>query len=418
VKRSSTQMATGPTQPRLLVLASTYPRWSCDPEPGFVHSLCRRLTGVFEVHVVCPHSAGALAEEVLDGVVIHRVRYAPDALETLVHGGGILSNLRHQPWKWLLVPLFFIGLTWKTALLAHKLRPVCVHAHWIIPLGLVYAGLRQFLRKPVPMLLTAHGGDLFALRSPLMTWIKRGVVRQATTITVVSQAMVADAIRLGVRPEQVHVVPMGVDFDVFAPAPVSVRSRHEILFVGRLVEKKGLHLLLEAMPWVLAQVPQVHLTIVGHGPEEHLLRALADKLGIGGQIRLLGALSQAELPGLYRRAALFVAPFVEASSGDREGLGLVTVEAIACACPVIVGDLPALDDILEPEDANLRVDPRQPQALAEQIVHSLQQPEEAQAQALRIRTRLMARLGWAEVAKRYESLLLEIQPSMQRERHA
>jgi glycosyltransferase involved in cell wall biosynthesis len=229
---------------------------------------------------------------------------------------------------------------------------------------------------------------------------------------------VADAIRLGVRPEQVHVVPMGVDFDVFAPAPVSVRSRHEILFVGRLVEKKGLHLLLEAMPWVLAQVPQVHLTIVGHGPEEHLLRALADKLGIGGQIRLLGALSQAELPGLYRRAALFVAPFVEASSGDREGLGLVTVEAIACACPVIVGDLPALDDILEPEDANLRVDPRQPQALAEQIVHSLQQPEEAQAQALRIRTRLMARLGWAEVAKRYESLLLEIQPSMQRERHA
>ncbi|MEW6676866.1 MAG: glycosyltransferase family 4 protein [Pseudomonadota bacterium] len=405
----STQTSTGQFAPRLLVLASTYPRWSGDPEPGFVHALCRRLTEAFEVHVVCPHARGALAEEVLDGVVVHRFRYAPGALESIVHGGGILSNLRHHPWKWLLVPLFFLGMYWKSWRLVHKLQPTCVHAHWIIPQGLVYAGLRLFQRKPVPMLLTAHGGDLFALRSSPMIWLKNWVVREANMITVVSQTMVAEATHLGAQPSEVHVVPMGVDFDVFTPDTTDARSSHELLFVGRLVEKKGLRLLLEAMPLVVAKIPQSHLTIVGRGPEERLLRTLAETLGIGGKVRFLGALPHAELPALYRRAALFVAPFVEASSGDREGLGLVTVEALACACPVIVGDLPALDDILEPEDTNLRVNPRLPQDLAEHIVNSLKQPEAARAQAFRIRTRLLAHMSWEHVTRQYTKLLSEVQ---------
>lgn len=404
-------------KPIVLVLSSTYPRWAKDPEPGFVHELSKRLTECFEVHVLSPHAPGCVTQETLDGVEVHRFRYAPSRLETLVQNGGIINNLKHQPWKWLLLPPFFLASLASSWSLSRRLKPTAIHAHWIIPQGLVYVGLHFFLRKPVPMLLTIHGGDLFALRSPLMTWLKRRVIRQASTITVVSQAMMADLIPLGARSGQVHVVPMGVDFDVFAPASSCPRNRHEILFVGRLVDKKGVHHLLHAMPLVLSQVPQAHLSIVGHGPEENRLRALANNLGIGDQIRFLGALPQAELPGLYQRAALFVAPFVEASSGDREGLGLVTVEAIACGCPVIVGNLPAIDDILEPADANLRIDPRLPQALAKQIVHSLQQPEEAQAQALRIRTRLMARLGWEQVAKRYESLLSEFGSANQSESH-
>ena len=101
-------MADGP-RPRLLVLASTYPRWQGDAEPGFVHQLARRLVGAFDVAVLCPHAAGAPTDEEMDGVRVKRYRYAPSRFETLVNDGGIVTNLRRNPVKWLLVPGFLLG---------------------------------------------------------------------------------------------------------------------------------------------------------------------------------------------------------------------------------------------------------------------------------------------------------------------
>lgn len=394
-------------QPRLLVMASTYPRWAGDPEPNFVHALCRRLTPVFEVHVVCPHAPGALPEETLDGVQVHRFRYAPGRLESLVQDGGILNNLKHHRWKWLLVPLFFAGLGWKTWRLSRRLRPACLHAHWIVPQGLAAAGLGLVLRRPVPFLLTSHGGDLFGLRGRLFEWLKRVVVRRAAAITVVSRAMVDEAVRLGATPERVHVMPMGVDFDgLFAAGPVEDRRPGEILFVGRLVEKKGLRYLIEAMPAIVERMPAACLKIVGHGPEEARLRTLAAQLDMTGHIEFIGSLPQTEIPPLYRRASIFVAPFVEAAGGDREGLGLVTVEAIACGCPVIVGDMPILDDIFEPTEADLRVDPTQTNLLAQAILTILANPQAAYVRMQPIRARLADRLSWTKVAHKYERLIL------------
>ena len=97
---------------RLLVLTSTYPRWPNDREPGFVHELCKRLTGDFDVTVLSPHASGAMVEEIMDGVSVRRYRYAPASWETLVNNGGIVTNLKRQPWKWLLVPGFLLVQAW------------------------------------------------------------------------------------------------------------------------------------------------------------------------------------------------------------------------------------------------------------------------------------------------------------------
>src|SRR5690554_5520823 len=130
------------TRPVLLVLTSTYPRWKGDPEPAFVHELCRRQTDRFEVHVLCPHSAGASRREAaFDGVTVHRYRYAPDALETLVSGGGSLANLKRSPWKWLLVPSYFIAQIGATLTRVRRLKPQVVHCHWIVLQGVVVATL-------------------------------------------------------------------------------------------------------------------------------------------------------------------------------------------------------------------------------------------------------------------------------------
>lgn len=396
-------------KPPLLVLTSTFPRWANDPEPSFVQGLCKRLTRTFEVHALCPHAPGASREEVLDGVMVHRFRYAPESLETLVQGGGILNNLKHHPWKRLLLPLFFLGQAWATWRLIRLVGPACVHAHWIIPQGLVYVVVRPFLPNPPPFLLTSHGGDLFSLRGWLFARIKRVIIKRATEMTLVSQAMVPEAIYLGADPARVHVLPMGVDFDgLFTPGPVKARQPGEILFVGRLVEKKGLRHLIEAMPTILGQIPEAHLRIAGGGPEEPELRAQVNLLGITSQVEFLGPRPQTELPDLYRRASVFVAPFIEAASGDREGLGLVTVEAIACGCPVVVGDLPVLDEIFEPGEADLRVNPRQTQELANCIVEILRHPGPDTVRVFNIRERLERRLGWDKVASKYAHLISAI----------
>ena len=116
-------------KPTLLVLTSTYPRWSGDPEPGFVHELARRLTDRFQVIVLGPHAPGAKTHEVLDDVEVIRYRYAPERLETLVNDGGIVTNLRLARWKLLLVPGFVLTQAWRAWRLIRTRNIDVIHAH-------------------------------------------------------------------------------------------------------------------------------------------------------------------------------------------------------------------------------------------------------------------------------------------------
>ncbi len=396
-------------KPCLLVVASTYPRWQGDHEPGFVHELSKRLAMDFNVHALCPHAPGALFEENLDGVEVHRFRYAPSRLETLVQNGGIITNLKHHQWKCLLVPFFFLGLVWQIWRLAHSLHPVCIHAHWLIPQGLAVALLQGWDAAIPPFLVTAHGADLFALRGPPFLMLKRFVLRRAAALSVVSPAMVGEAASLGGDPAAIRVIPMGVDFEkVFVPGEVASRQAGEILFVGRLVEKKGLSYLIKALPLVLEQMPHAHLSIAGFGPEEPLLRSLASKLGVAGRVDFLGAVPQSSLPRLYQSASLFAAPFIRTASGDQEGLGLVFIEAIACTCPPLVGELAVLSDLFLPEEEDFLVHPRDTQELAKKILALLADTPTAVARTEEIRKRLVGRLGWDRIATEYAQYIRSI----------
>lgn len=399
------------THQKLLILASTYPRWLGDPEPGFVHELAKRLTTWFDVRVLCPHARGAATGETLEGVEVVRYRYAPSRFETLVNDGGIVTNLKRRPWKWLLVPFFLLGLFWRTWREIHRWRPDVIHAHWLLPQGLVVALLGLLDHRTPPFLVTSHGADLFALRARSLTALKRFVAQRATALTVVSRAMKDELARIGIPMQKVSVQPMGVDLTQrFTPAPDLPRSRDEILFVGRLVEKKGLRYLLAALPEIIARHPSAFLTVVGFGPEETERRAQADALGIAHKVNFLGALAQVELPALYRRAAVFVAPFVRAESGDQEGLGLVLVEALGCGCPAVVGDLEAMADLFEPDETDWRVVSTEIPALARCVSAVLEHPEEAGRRADHMRVRLLERYGWDTAARQYGRILQAIMP--------
>ena len=394
-------------KPALLVLASTYPRWRGDHEPGFVHELCGRLTGRFDVTVVTSRAPGAASTELIDGVAVVRYAYAPRALETLVYGGGIAANLRRSPWKFALVPGFIVAQYLAARRIARKRRIDLVHAHWLIPQGLIARRLAR--GADVPFLVTSHGGDLFGMRARPLLRIKRSVAAAATTMTVVSSAMRDEAKRIGLNPPRLEVVPMGADMRTrFTPDPDVTASADELLFVGRLVAKKGLPHLLAAMPDVLRRRPRTRLTIAGFGPEEAALKTQARQLGIEACVDFIGAVKQADLPARYRRAALLVAPFVRDASGDQEGLPVVLMEAIACGCPVIAGDVPGVRDLLGGAAETICVDPRDSEALATAIVAVLAEPQRSREQAAQLREDILSRFDWSVIATRYGDLLDDI----------
>ena len=395
------RQAHDPTKQHLLVLASTYPRWPGDPEPGFVHELAKRLTDTFHVIALCPHAKGAAPTEVLDGVEVIRYRYAPAGLETLVNNGGIVTNLRNHRWKLLLVPGFVLVQAWHAWRLCRQ-RPIgVVHAHWLLPQGLIAALLGK------PFVVTSHGADLYALRGRPLQALKRWVLHRAQSVTVVSRAMRDAVDALGTDMTKVSVVPMGVDMaGRFVPGNAAQRSRSELLFVGRLVEKKGLRYLLAAMPSVLRARPDVTLTIAGFGPDEEQLKAQAHALGLQDAVRFLGAVAQKDLPDLYRRAALFVAPFIKARSGDQEGLPVALMEAVACGCPVVAGDVAGIEDLLGAVKAEICVDARDIETFGAKICGELAHPLQAQARAQRVLAAAGTHVDWARISECYARLLM------------
>jgi glycosyltransferase involved in cell wall biosynthesis len=387
-------------RPVIMVLASTYPRWQGDPEPGFVHELCKRLVATLDVIVLTPAAPGAASSETLDGVQVHRYRYAPAAWQTLVHGGGIVGNIKRHPWKIFLLPGFLVGLWLASRQLIRRHRIDAVHAHWVIPQGLLGALLKR------PLLVTAHGADVFALRGRVFDWMRQWVVRRAAHVTAVS-ASLAQALA-PVASSKLSVLPMGIDLKKFVRSETS-RDSNVLLFVGRLVEKKGMRHLLDAMPAILQAQPEVELWIVGFGPELSALRQQSEHLGLSHRVRFMGAMSQSELPALYQRATLFVAPFVEAANGDREGLGLVVAEAMACGCPVVIGNVGGVGDLIGDQgDRGRLVDARSPLALAEAITTLLRDPARREVMGAKAEEFVRAHFGWDAIAAAYGRILRDV----------
>src|SRR5690606_23522040 len=180
-----------------------------------------------------------------------------------------------------------------------------------------------------------------------LTQIKKRVAESSTAMSVVSSAMKTYLTEQNIHPRVLKVIPMGIDFkNRFSVQSEIQRKSYEILFVGRLVPKKGLCFLLEAISLLTNKYPQLSLKIVGFGPEEKNLKSLVKQLKLEKYVQFLGALSQDQLPQFYQSATVFVAPFIRADNGDQEGLPVALMEAIGCACPIIAGQVAGLEDLL------------------------------------------------------------------------
>jgi glycosyltransferase involved in cell wall biosynthesis len=388
---------------KILVLASTFPRWKGDTDPPFIYHLCKGMASYYEVHVLAPHFANAASNEILDEVHVHRYRYAPSAWQMLAYDGGMLRKIKKNPLLALLLPSF-LCCQWLALRRLQVLHGFAlIHAHWIIPQGVIAA------LAGVKFLLTSHGGDLYALNNVVLRALKRWILQRASHVTVVSNAMIEQCIRLGVPADKIEVGSMGVDTkNCFVQlAENNVEARRGILCVGRLVEKKGIAFLVEAMALLKNRGVQSKLTIIGGGPESDNLKRLVAEKGLNQAVTFLGAMRNADLPQYYQQAAIFVLPSIVSRDGDQEGLGLVSVEAMACGCPVIASDLPAVRDVIVHDVDGLLVAPASPIALANAI-EKLLGDIELQARLAKAGIKKAEFFDWQSVCEGYASIIAKI----------
>ena len=393
------------TPKRILVTTSTFPRWENDVEPSFVFELCRRLKENYRIHVLAPHTPGALLKDTFDTIQVTRYRYFFPGWERLAYQGGILANLKQKPLRYGLIPFFGLFQMCAILKLLRQYPFDLIHAHWLVPQGLCATIVRYLVNPVPPLLCTSHGGDLFGLNGEFSTWLKRCVLNDASALTTVSQVMRETVRPIGIDMEKVQVIPMGVDLQNLFIPPENRKASKSILFVGRLVEKKGLRYLIEAMPIILKKHRDALLQIVGDGQEINKIKNLSANLGVKERIQFLGALANETLPQLYQAADVVVFPSIVAADGDREGFGLVLVEALGCECAAVVTDLPAMRDIVHDGKTALVVPQQNAQQIAARVIQLLDQPLLRRSLGKKGRQYVMQRFDWKFVAEKYRNLI-------------
>lgn len=343
---------------KLLMTASTFPRWQGDTEPRFVLDLAKALLPYFDVTVLAPMAPGAAKQENLEGVQVLRYAYFPvEKLQTLCYPGAIVPRIKQNKLRALLVPFVVFSL-WAKLLCIRKNYDV-IQAHWFIPQGIVQSCFRQ-----PPFIVTGHGGDVTGMNKGVMRKLKARVLRRAAGVTAVSGHL-SDVLH-GIAPNtKIDVISMGCDTAKFGPQHrvenyFGQGDHKVILFVGRLAEKKGVTYLIEAMKQVDAT-----LAIAGDGPLHSSLVQQAAPLG--AKVKFIGSKTHAELARVYASADIFAAPSVRAQNGDTEGFGLVFLEAMASGLPVVASRSGGIPDVVHDGENGLLVTPGDADELAQKL---------------------------------------------------
>lgn len=347
---------------RLLITGSTFPRYKGDTEPRFILDLARYLNEYAEVTVLVPAAPGAADRELLDGVSVIRYHYFPiHSLETLCYPGAIVPRIREKKVRALLVPWLFIALY-------RNLRKMrgdydIVQANWLIPQGIV----QSFIKKPY--IVTGHGGDVTSLNKGLLKKLKKKCLKNAYGVTAVSEPLMKVLNEIYENPNQA-VIPMGCDTKIFGREfrkenYFNQNGRKVILFVGRLAEKKGVCYAIEAMRYV----DNAMLVIAGDGPLRNELTAQAEALcrETGKEIVFIGAKTHEELKEIYASADIFVMPSVTAKDGDKEGFGLVMLEAFASGLPIVASRSGGIVDLVKDGVNGYLVPEKDSKGLADRI---------------------------------------------------
>jgi glycosyltransferase involved in cell wall biosynthesis len=372
------------------------------------------------VTVLAPHAEGLAGAWEEGGVEVATFRYAPERWEVLGYGRTLEADERVKGRATLATPLYALALRKALRHALGQRRYDLVHAHWIVPNGVIAAGVCGGRggagEGRVPLAIGLHGSDVFLAEKPGVRYLARRALARARLLTGCSPELV-DRVRAlggpaGFPAERSRVIPYGVDVAAFSPAPERrgiwraklgiPESAPLVLGVGRMATKKGFQVLLEVLPGLLAAHPEAHVVLAGGGDLLERFAAIAATAGEQpGRVHLPGAVLRDTLPDLYRAADLFVLPAVHDAKGNVDGLPNVILEAMASGLPVVASGISGIPLAVEDGQTGLLVPEKDPQRLLAALLRLLGDRDAAREMGERGRQKAVAELTWDAVAARY-----------------
>ncbi len=393
-------------------MTQTYPRFEGDTSGPFIRDLAQGLaSGGDEVTILTPHTSGLEAKWVDGDLTVESFRYAPVGMELVGYSRSLSSD---ETVKWgaaLASPLYLQGASRALRRAVRRLNPDIVHAHWAVPNGLA-AG---FTRLEVPFGIGLHGSDVFmAEKTPIRPLMAKALGR-SSFLTGCSPELVNRICDIGFDKARSTVIPYGVDIEKFYPDSdrrLVWRDRLQIpqdanvvLTVGRMVTKKGFHVLIPALERVLRESPETHVIFGGQG--DRLQEFEAEAAAMSDRIHFPGVILRDTLPDLYRTADLFVLPAVHDSKGNVDGLPNVILEAMATGVPIIASEISGIPLAVCDGTEGLLVPENDQEPLEEALLALLGDSALRQRMGQASRHKAETDLTWACVSSRYRSSYVE-----------
>ena len=345
----------------------------------------------YRVHYVGGHRVDGLA--------------LPESRVTVVNGGSVGGAARELWFK----------VSGQAPALVRRLRterPAVLHAHFG---GCAAVALPLAETLDLPFVVTYHGLDAtrtladrrrkLALTPHLYVRRAGRLRRRASRFVTITEYVKRTLVDQGFPADKIAVLPLGIDTAYFAAAP-EVDREPVVLFVGRLVEKKGAEYLIRAMARVERAVPGARLVVVGDGPLRASLEAEAGRLLQGAQF--LGRQPPAEVRAWMSRARVFCVPSVTAASGDREGFGVVFLEAQAMGTPIVSSLSGGIPEAVADGETGFLVPERDVEGLAARITTLLSDAATWEAMSQRGQDRVRREFDTARLTGRLEALYDEV----------
>ena len=341
------------------------------PVPWF--PISARLFGRYGAFARAPSS------EVRHGADIDHPRYAIPPKIGMTYAAGAMARCFEKSAR---------------AMIAAGERFDVIDAHYLYPDGV--AAVQAARRLGLPVVITARGSDVSQIAGfPRQRRMIIDAIMKADKTICVAQALKDRLVELGAPGDKIEVARNGVDLGLFRPLDRD-RLRRDmslqgptIASVGSLIDRKGHHLVIEAM----TASPDATLIIAGDGPDKAKLQNLAKALGVDDRVRFLGAVAHEALPEVYNAADLLVL------ASSREGWPNVLLEAMACGTPAVATDVWGNREVIGDDAAGDLLAARNADAIARAVNERLARPGERRA------TRAYAEaFSWAETSQKLKRI--------------
>jgi len=351
-----------------------------------------------EVHVVTCDFPNTPEYEVVEGVEVHRF----DSYN--------LPTPDFAAW----IQLMNLNMQRAAARIIKSMKggPIIVHAHdWLS----AKAGIGLKHLNGLPLVSTIHAteygrrGGIFSDYNRMIHEIEVWLGSESKRVICCSRFMAEQVQKvLGVPYEKIRVIPNGIDPSIFMNlgGVEDVRSRFAdknerlVLFVGRLVVEKGVHVLLDAIPKVLQKV-DAKFVIAGDGyMKSEVVKRVAES-GVASKVHVTGYLDTDTIRRLFLAADVCVIPSLY------EPFGIVALEAMAAGCPVVASDTGGLSEIIEHEKTGVKVYPNNPDSLAWGILRVLESKDLVEYLKRNMREKVEREYRWDNIAQTTKSVYEE-----------